>query len=313
MGSPCEGGITTLSRRALGSHPRTNANCRANGVRLACVALDADLVRALGCPYRRFVITLYDNPFSPFARKVRLALRCKELPFTSVDALAHDELQSLARKNPRVEVPVLADGDLIVRNSAEIVAYLDDRYGSKPLLPEEPELRVRAREWQRIADSVMDAILHDISLWFWPTHQRTDSPPKGLYEAGKSDLLVLLSRFENDLLGPFVCGEAPSVADIAVYPHITSLKLLGIELDPTRHPRVLAWMRSMRDLSWVKADQLHIKEMSALRFFAGVPLVYEGKRVVWRGDRIEWLFARGFANFWIREHTEGRAVLPPPL
>jgi hypothetical protein len=38
--------------------------------------------------YRVAVITLYDNAFGPFARKVRMVLEHKGLAFESVDGLA---------------------------------------------------------------------------------------------------------------------------------------------------------------------------------------------------------------------------------
>lgn len=39
---------------------------------------------------------------------------------------------------------------------------------------------------------------------------------------------------------------------------------------------------------------------------------YEAEKVVWRGDRIEWLLARGF-EAWLRaELAAGRAVIPRP-
>src|SRR5262245_15162648 len=74
------------------------------------------------------MIVLYDNPFSPFARKVRMALQFKEVSYESIDALALTELARLHAVNPRAEVPVLVDGDLAVRDSADIVAYLEDRF-----------------------------------------------------------------------------------------------------------------------------------------------------------------------------------------
>ncbi len=37
------------------------------------------------------MLTLYDNPFSPFARKVRMVLRYKGARYDTIDALALDE------------------------------------------------------------------------------------------------------------------------------------------------------------------------------------------------------------------------------
>ena len=145
------------------------------------------------------MITLYDNPFSRFARKVRMVLQFKGVAFQSIDALAVAAREGLLAVNPRAEVPVLVDGDVNIVNSADIVTYLEDRFPTPTLLPSEPELRAQARSWQRIADTVLDAIIHDISLWAWPTHRRTDEPPAGLLEAGRRDLDALLAELEKAL------------------------------------------------------------------------------------------------------------------
>jgi glutathione S-transferase len=255
------------------------------------------------------MITLYDNPFSPFARKVRMALAFKKVEFQSIDALAVSEHERLARVNPRAEVPVLVDGALTVVDSADIVAYLEDRFPTPALLPSSPVLRAKARSWQRISDGVLDAIVHDISIWTWPTHRRKDSPPPGLLEAGRHDLDALLARLEA-ALGPsaFVCGDL-SVADLALFPHVSSFKLLGVQLDPSRHSKVLQWNREMRRLPVVAANLEYVKR-SALEKFAPGKSPYEAEKIVWRGDRIEWLLAHGFVDWLRSELAAGRAVVP---
>jgi len=37
---------------------------------------------------------------------------------------------------------------------------------------------------------------------------------------------------------------------------------------------------------------------------------YEAEKVVWRGDRIEWLLAHGFRDWFQAELESGRAVVP---
>ena len=154
------------------------------------------------------MLTLYDNPFSPFARKVRMVLRFKGLDFSSIDALAVSEHGRLASVNPRGEVPVVVDGSVTVTDSADIVSYLEDRFPTPAVFPDRPELRAKARGWQRIADTALDALLHDISIWTWPTHHRSDEPPKRLLEVGREDLRKILARLEDALdASAFVCGE----------------------------------------------------------------------------------------------------------
>lgn len=255
------------------------------------------------------MLTLYDNPFSPFARKVRMALRFKRIAFDSVDALAVRERERLTSVNPRAEVPVLVDGDLVVVDSADIVAYLEDRFPTPALLPSTPRLRAEARRWQRLADGLLDAVVHDISLWVWPTHRRSDRPPAGLLEAGRRDLETALGWVEDALrAAPYLCGGL-SIADLALFPHLSSLRPLGIVLDASRHPSVLRWMRAMRSQEAVRADLDHVRRSLEEKFARGAS-PYEGEKVVWRGDRIEWLLANGFHDWLASELAAGRAVVP---
>jgi glutathione S-transferase len=256
--------------------------------------------------------TLYDNPFSPFARKVRLVLAFKGLRVDSIDALALAQHAALRAVNPRAEVPVLVDDGLVVTNSADIVAYLEDRYPDPPVFPRPAAERVAARAWERLADTVLDAIVHDISIWTWPTHQRPDAPPAGLIEAGLRDIGVVLDRLDRGLQGrEFLCGD-PSIADLALFPHLSSLKPLGIALDPQSRPRLAAWNQRLRALPVVR-DDLEAVKRAAIEKFGSGQSPYEANGIVWRGDRLEWLFHHGFADWWMAELRAGRAVVPASL
>lgn len=252
---------------------------------------------------------LYDNPFSPFARKVRMALLYKGLPFDSVDALSADHRAELEQVNSRVEVPVLVDGDLTVVNSADIVAYLEHRYPTPPLYPANPAQRVAARAWERESDTLVDAILHDMSIWTWPTLGRTDAPPDGLLETAAAELRALYDRLESSL-GPegFLCGDV-SVADLALFPHLSAVRFLNVPFSRERHPHLLAWYRRMRQLDCCAQDLEHIGEWMARMAGADTP-AYETQRVKWRGDRLEWLLSRGFHDWWARELADGRVEWP---
>ena len=257
------------------------------------------------------MITLYDNPFSPFARKVRLVLAYKGLAVSTVDALAlanHDRLRAVSA---RAEVPVLIDDTVTVVNSADIVAYLDHRYATPPVLPADPAARVAARAWERLADGVFDAILHDISIWTWPTHRRDDRPPTGLLEAGLRDIGAILHQVESALRDQeYLCG-ALSIADLALFPHVSSLKPLGLAIDEG-YPQLSAWNRRLRGLAIVQQDLEYVRRAARDKFVDGSS-PYEGERIVWRGDRIEWLFHNGFVDWWYAEYRAGRATVPGSL
>ena len=274
-------------------------------------------------PLQGDVITLYDNPFSPFARKVRIVLAYKGLAFSSVDSLALAHLDDLHAVNPRGEVPALVDGDVTVVNSADIVAYLEHRYPAPAVFPSDPATRVAARAWERLADGVLDAVLHDASIWTWPTHRRSDKPPAGLLEAAFREVGAILDRMESALSDRahhpdrergqsegYLCG-ALSIADLALFPHVSSLKPLGVLVEE-KYPQLSAWNRRMRELPAVRQDLDHVRR-AVQEKFVDAPSPYEGERIVWRGDRLEWLLHNGFADWWYAELRAGRAIVPAAL
>ena len=131
-------------------------------------------------------ISLYGSPISTFARKVAIGLELKGLAYELVDALTPDRREELRKLNPRVEVPVLKDGDLVVVNSSDILQYLDWRYPEKPLYPASIDDRVVARAFERLGDQRFNSIVVDCSSWHWA--ERDEQPPPGLLSAAQLDL-----------------------------------------------------------------------------------------------------------------------------
>jgi glutathione S-transferase len=238
-----------------------------------------------------------------------MVLRFKGLEYRAIDALALEEHDRLVEVNPRAEVPVLVHDSVPVSDSTDIVYYLEDRFPKPTVLPGSPQLRAKARRWQRLADTVLDAVIHDISLWTWPTHHRSDRPPGGLLEAGRRDVHKILVELENSLdVSGFVCAE-PSIADFALFPHLSSLKPLGVFLEEASYPKLLRWNRQMRSQTAVREDLEYVKRTAVEKFGSG-PSPYEAEKIVWRGDRIEWLLAHGFEDWLVSELSHGRAVFP---
>lgn len=250
------------------------------------------------------MITLFDNAFSPFARKVRMVLTHKGLPFETIDGLAPDGHAALAAVNPRVEVPVLRDDGLVVVNSPHIVAYLEHRYPERPVYPAEPRARAEALRWERIADTLLDAIVHDASnggFGFPP-----GTMPPGLLDAARADLAPVYDELERTLDGrEFVCGSL-SIADLALFPHLTAVRFLDVSFDGTTHPRLLDWYKRLRRHPIGRAD---VERTQAFLQAAG-PALVRPERIVWRSDRIEWLLANGYHEWFADEVRSGRVAWP---
>ena len=247
---------------------------------------------------------LYDNAFSPFARKVRMVLEYKGLAFDAIDGLDKSNHDALVAVNGRVEVPALVDGVVVVVNSADIVAHLEHKYPERSVYPADPASRVRARAWERCADTVIDPILVDISYWNWA--DRPDEVPAGLREAAQTDLNRIYDALERDLAGgDHVCGEF-SIADIALFPHLAAVRLLGVSFSPGRYPNLAAWLKRVRALDVCRADLERTRTYIAHLDRRNL----ETERIFWRGDRIEWVLARGFHDWFMGEIRAGRVIWP---
>jgi glutathione S-transferase len=252
------------------------------------------------------MIKLYDSAFSPFARKVRMALEYKGLNYQVVDGLLRSNHEALKAVNGRIEVPALVDGDVVVINSADIVAYLDYRYPAKSIYPDEPAARVHARAWERVADTFVDPILVDVSYWKWA--ERPDTMPEGLLEAARADLRLVYDALDKELAHrQFVSGPL-SIADIALFPHLASTKAMDVEFSAQEHPNLGRWFKEMRILPTCAADLKRARDYVVNMQDRDI----EKRRIFWRGDRIEWMLARGFQTWFLNEIKEDRVAWPGP-
>jgi glutathione S-transferase len=90
-------------------------------------------------------VRLIDAPRCPYCARVRLALAEKELDYETVEVDLADRPQWLLELNPPSgRVPVLDDG-FTLPESEVIMAYLEERYPERPLLPSDPVERAHAR------------------------------------------------------------------------------------------------------------------------------------------------------------------------
>lgn len=93
---------------------------------------------------------MYTLFFSPGACSMAVHVALKETgakyELTQVALHGPSKNADLLKVNPRHQVPVLVDGDLVVREGAAILIYLLEKENS-PLLPKSGPARARALEW----------------------------------------------------------------------------------------------------------------------------------------------------------------------
>lgn len=97
---------------------------------------------------------------SPYARKVRIALAEKGIPFELLTEVPWDGTTATPRHNPLEKLPVLLleDGTSVYESSF-ILQYLELKYPQHPLLPADVDGILAARRLEVLCDGVCDAMV----------------------------------------------------------------------------------------------------------------------------------------------------------
>lgn len=256
------------------------------------------------------MLTLFDDVFSPYARKVRIALYEKDVPFERVRALHGDcNRTDFIDVNSRAEVPALMDGDFSLFDSTVICEYIEDRYPTPPLYPKDAERRATCRLIEDLADTQLDAALYAISLIEFG---RGESHP-AMHDAAARDMDRLYAELERRLGDSrFFCGDDFSIADISVAPHVMAAAFLGFSPDPTQRAQLARWMDRVQERASVARDNADVIE-TLQRLQAEQKQAFDPYRVQWRSDRLEWVMKNGFADWFTDEVKSGRAFFPLPV
>ncbi|MGA9581325.1 MAG: glutathione S-transferase family protein [Allosphingosinicella sp.] len=183
---------------------------------------------------------------SPYVRKVLACLALKGLDY-EIDPITpfygNDEFERLS---PLRRIPVLVAGDLTLCDSSVICAWLDEAYPQRPLLPQGPEDRARARWLEEYADTR----LGDVFIWglFYPkfVHPIVWGEPGDGARIAKTlaeDLPRELDYLEGQLPPDgWLFGDDIGLAEIALATFFRNGAHVGFEPDRERWPAVAAFV-----------------------------------------------------------------------
>jgi glutathione S-transferase/RNA polymerase-associated protein len=189
------------------------------------------------------MITLYDHPLSPYAQKVRIALREKAVPFEVAlpgGLGAGGAAGEFAQANPRAEVPVLVDGDARVFDSTIILEYIEDRWPTPALLPSGAAERAQVRMIEEVMDTHFEAITWGLSEVGWFKRAEGDLA-RTLWESAAGQILGFYAWLEGQLDDrAWFNGESFGWGDIAVAPFVAASAMTGTP--PASGGRLAAWL-----------------------------------------------------------------------
>jgi glutathione S-transferase len=195
-------------------------------------------------------IKLYDFPKSGNCYKVRLlcSMLDVELERIVIDSTAGEtQTEDFKRINPRGQIPVLVDGEIVIWDSMAILVYLARRFDDGKWLPSDALGEARVMQWLAVAGNEL------------------------LYGLGRARMTVLFNKpfdlaachkeaesglqaMEGHLAAhDWLADERPTIAEPACYPYV-ALAHQG-RFDLHAYPAVRAWLNRVEQLpGWIAMD-----------------------------------------------------------
>ncbi len=187
---------------------------------------------------------IYADPITVNCRKVLAGLGLLGADYTLVKVdyfKGEHKGAAFTALNPNAALPAMKDGDLVLWESNAILQYVADKLCKEAFYPTDLATRADVNRW----------LLWEASAWFGTCYIYLvencvkpllgDAPDPAVI-AGEADNFHKLAGILDDRLGqaPWLCGDGPTIADIAVAAPMHLHAWAKLPLDP--HANLSRWM-----------------------------------------------------------------------
>ncbi|PVV07785.1 MAG: glutathione S-transferase [gamma proteobacterium symbiont of Ctena orbiculata] len=189
------------------------------------------------------ILKLYNYPRSGNCYKIRLFLSMLGLEYERIDIdlikgeSLTDEFKQI---NPRGQVPVLMDGDLIIWDSMAILIYLARRYAASSWLPTDPPAEAQVMQWLAVSEN---ELLYGLARARATLVLGRPFDLEMCQQDGRAGLSVMELQLSR---GDWLTGAEVSIADIACYPYVSLAAEGEVSVQP--YPAVCSWLERIEAL-----------------------------------------------------------------
>lgn len=204
---------------------------------------------------------------SPNVQKIFIMLEECGLPYNvkTVDVWKGDQFTpEFTKINPLQKVPAIVDSDgpagtpYTVIESGAILLYLAEKTGK--FIPHDPLKRYETVQWLMVQMANVGPLCGQL------VHFSRYAGPGQDYGHSRYRTAVnrLFDLYDARLAGrPYVVGDDYSIADIAAFPWLRNVELLGIDL--AKRPHVKAWVDKLNAREAVKRAYGQVAQIKSVR------------------------------------------------
>ena len=182
---------------------------------------------------------LYGHGTSPYVRKVRIALREKNIRFEWIQEAPSDPGNRIASLNPLGKVPVMeTDDGQILFDSALLVEYIDT-LSTERLIPSEGPERLQVLLWHTLGSGLVDVVVARLMEMRRPQQQQSRAMIARLEEKVARSL-AWADKAEK---GPaYLVGKRFGLADLGLGVALEYIDFRYPHDWRSKHPHLAQWL-----------------------------------------------------------------------
>ena len=183
----------------------------------------------------------------------------KEIPFELTEVDLRNKPDWFLAVSPYGKVPVIVDDGQTIYESAIINEYLDEKYISIPMMPEEPVERAKARIWMDYCTNKYLTLSRKLLVDHGNEELQTENKKK------MKESLIYIEKecFEKNANGPFWLGNNISLVDLHYAPFFERFgafkELFGVEW-PEECIKISDWWSAIQKRDSYKMTVLPTEE-----------------------------------------------------
>lgn len=190
------------------------------------------------------MLKIYGVPISVHTRKVIVTAIAKQLPYENDPVVPFNPPAGWDELSPTGKIPVVADGDRVLRDSSVICAYLERVHPDHPIYPRETEDFVQALWLEEYADGTLFRdVVHGL---FFQKIIRPNILKRATDDAAIATILngalpKVFGYLERTIGGEHLAGGRFGISDIATVSNMVNFHYLGYQIETRRFPKLAAY------------------------------------------------------------------------